>query len=68
VGSRSWYLIESADAVAEAGMLAALLGLHVPQAPTYGRLGTAGFVVAFLGTAFVFLSTVIWLLAGKITR
>ena len=65
VGSLSWYLIESADAIAEVGMLAALLGLHVRQAPSYGRLGTAGFVVAFVGTAFVFLSTVIWLLAGE---
>ena len=64
MGSLSWYLIESADAVAEVGMLAALVGLHVRQAPTYGRLGTAGFVVAFVGGAFVFLSTVSWLLAG----
>ena len=32
-GSTSWYLIESSDAVAEAGMLAALLGLHRLQAP-----------------------------------
>jgi hypothetical protein len=30
-GSLSWYLIESADAVAEAGMLAALVGLHIRQ-------------------------------------
>src|SRR3712207_7829772 len=65
VGSLSWYLIESADAVAEVGMLAALVGLHVRQAPTYGRLGTAGFVVAFVGMAFVLLSTVSWLLAGE---
>jgi hypothetical protein len=64
-GSLSWYLIESADAIAEMGMLAALVGLHLRQAPTYGRLGTAGFVVAFVGTAFVFLSTVSWLLAGE---
>jgi hypothetical protein len=64
-GSVSWYLIESADAVAEVGMLTALVGLHVRQAPNYGRLGTAGFVVASVGTAFVFLSTVTWLLAGE---
>lgn len=31
-GSLSWYLIESADAIAEVGMLAALVGLHVRQA------------------------------------
>jgi hypothetical protein len=61
VESLSWYLIESSDAIAEAGMLAALVGLHVRQAPNYGRLGTAGFVVAFVGTACLFLTTVIWL-------
>jgi hypothetical protein len=67
-GSFSWYLMESADAIAEAGMLAALVGLHFLQRPDYGRLGAAGFVVAFVGTAFVFLSTVSWLLlAGKDT-
>jgi hypothetical protein len=64
-GSLSWYLIESADAVAEAGMLAALVGLHVRQTLNYGRLGTAGFMVAFIGTAFVLLSTVSWLLVGE---
>lgn len=62
VGSLSWYLIESSDAIAEAGMLVALVGLHVRQAPVYGRLGTMGFVVAFTGTAFLLLSTVLWLL------
>lgn len=61
-GSLSWYLIESFDAIAEAGMLVALVGLHVRQAPDYGRLGTAGFVVAFVGTASIFLATVIYIL------
>lgn len=64
VGSLSWYLIESSDAIAEAGMLAALVGLHFLQAPNYGRLVTVGFVVAFVGTAFLLLSTVIWLLTA----
>jgi hypothetical protein len=63
-GSLSWYLIESADAIAEVGMLAALVGLHVRQRPYYGRLGMAGFAVAFVGTAFVLLSTVIWMLVA----
>jgi hypothetical protein len=53
------YLIESAHAVAEAGMLGALLGLRARQAPAYGRLGTAGFIVAFLGTALLCAITVI---------
>ncbi len=61
-GSLSWYLIESSDAIAEVGMLVALVGLHVRQAPDYGRLGTAGFVVAFVGTASIFLATVIYIL------
>lgn len=61
VGSLSWHLIESSDTIAQAGMLAALVGLHVRQAPDYGRLGTAGFVVAFVGVACVVLLTVIWL-------
>ena len=64
-GSLSFYLMESADAIAEVGMLAALVGLHVRQRPYYGRLGTAGFAVAFAGTALVLLSTVTWLLAGE---
>ncbi len=67
-GSLSWYLIESSDAIAEVGMLAALMGLHLRQRPSYGRLGTVGFVVAFVGTAFLLLSTVIWLLTTGAER
>lgn len=59
LGSTAMYLIESAHAVAEAGMLGALLGLRARQAPAYGRLGTAGFIVAFLGTALLCAITVI---------
>jgi hypothetical protein len=36
-GSLSDYLIEGAHAVAEGGMLVALLGLRARQAPAYGR-------------------------------
>ncbi|HEX2729771.1 MAG TPA: hypothetical protein VHM16_08445, partial [Rubrobacteraceae bacterium] len=63
VGSLSWYLIESFDAVGEVGMLVLLVGLHARQVPDYGRLGTAGFVVAFVGTASIFLAGVIYILA-----
>ncbi|MDP8948308.1 MAG: hypothetical protein M3N09_09470 [Actinomycetota bacterium] len=59
LGSTAMYLIESAHAVAEAGMLGALLGLRARQAPRYGRLGKAGFIVAFLGTALLCAITVI---------
>jgi hypothetical protein len=58
LGSISAYLVESAHAVAEAGMLVWLLGLRALQAPRHGRLGSVGFVTAFLGTALLFVLTV----------
>ncbi len=59
VGSLSAYLIEAAHALAEIGMLGALLGLHTLQSPAYGRLGKAGFALAFLGTALICLITIV---------
>jgi hypothetical protein len=59
LGSTSAYLIESAHAIAEAGMLATLVGFHVLQARRLGRLGVAGFAVAFVGTALVLVSTLL---------
>lgn len=64
VGSLSWYLIESSDAIAEVGMMGAVVGLHARQTPSYGRLGTTGSIVAFVGAALAALSTVLWLLTG----
>ncbi|MFD2091410.1 hypothetical protein [Blastococcus deserti] len=61
-GSLSWYLIESSDAVAFAGVLAALVGLHAAQAPRHGRLGTAGFAAAFAGTACLLVAAVLYVL------
>ena len=58
-GSISDYLIEGAHAVAEAGMLGALLGLRARQVPRYGWLGTVGFALAFLGSALLCAITVI---------
>jgi hypothetical protein len=63
VGSLSWYLIESSGAIAEMGMMVFLVWLHVRETPNYGRLGTAGFVLAFVGTASIFLASVIYILA-----
>jgi len=63
-GSLSDYLIESAHAVAEAGMLGALLGLRARQGPWYGWLGAVGFAVAFLGTALLCAITVIAIISG----
>ncbi|HZY66460.1 MAG TPA: hypothetical protein VFE21_11350 [Rubrobacteraceae bacterium] len=62
--STAMYLIESAHAVAEAGMLGALLGLRALQAPAYGRLGAAGFALAFLGSALLCAITVIATITG----
>src|SRR5687768_2117566 len=59
LGSTSAYLIEAAHAIAEAGMLAALAGLHVLQARSLGRLGVAGFASAFVGTALVLVATLL---------
>jgi hypothetical protein len=64
LGSTSAYLIESAHAIAEAGMLATLVGFHVLQARRLGRLGVAGFAVAFVGTALVLVSTLLVLIFG----
>ena len=64
IGSTSAYLIESAHAIAEVGMLAWLVGLNARQAPGYGRLGRASFVAAFIGTALVLLSTLLVLIFG----
>lgn len=63
-GSLSDYLIEGAHAVAEAGMLVALLGLRARQAPAYGWLGTVGFALSFLGTALLCAITVIAIVSG----
>lgn len=64
-GSLSWYLIGSADAVAELGMMAAVAGLHAWQKATYGSLGKAGFMLSFVGAAFAATSTVLWLSTGR---
>ena len=58
-GSASAYLVESAHAVAEAGMLVWLLGLRDLRAPAHGRLARVGLVAAFAGTALLFALTVL---------
>jgi hypothetical protein len=64
VGSLSWYLIESSDALGVAGMVVLLVGLYARQVPRYGWLGTAGFALAFVGTASYFLSYPIYILTA----
>ncbi len=52
-GLPSSYLIEVLTGLALAGMLVGLLGLHARQTPSYGLLGTVGFLAALVGTALV---------------
>ncbi|MBA3888550.1 MAG: hypothetical protein H0X67_22905 [Acidobacteria bacterium] len=63
-GSVSDYLIESTHAVAEAGMLGALLGLRARQVSAYGWLGAVGFALAFLGSALLCAITVTGIASG----
>ncbi len=49
--------------VALAGTLLGLAGLHAKQARSYGRLGVAGFLVAFMGNVLVLLGLVLSLSA-----
>ncbi len=50
--SFSDYLIDAISIVASLGTLAAIVGLHALQRESYGRLGTAGSLVSFVGFAF----------------
>lgn len=58
---------EAFHAIAEGGMLLWLVGSHVRQAPSYGRLGTVGFVAAFVGTTILFLDTWLYVIAAEAT-
>ncbi len=44
------------------GILGGLVGLHIRQAPTYGRLGRAGFLTALVGTTLILMATFIYLM------
>jgi hypothetical protein len=65
VGSLSGYLFELSHAFAEWGMLVWLVGSHARQSPSYGRLGTMGFVVSFVGTTLLCLITLLYVLTGE---
>ena len=43
--------------VALVGTLGGIAGLHARQTPNYGRLGTAGFLAAFSGTAILLVAS-----------
>jgi hypothetical protein len=44
--------------------LGGIVGLHARQTPNYGRLGTAGFLATFTGTAILLVSLVLTFLVG----
>jgi hypothetical protein len=64
-GTFSYYLLEVIFSIASIGMLGGIVGLHARQAPSYGRLGTAGFFSASVGVAFLVISTVATILVGR---
>jgi hypothetical protein len=52
--------------VAVAGTMGGIVGLHARQAPSYGRLGTAGFLATFTGTALLLLGLVLSFAMGSV--
>ena len=65
LGTFTYYLLEILFSLASLGMLAGIVGFHARQAPSYGGLGTAGFLAAFVGVFFLLASTVATILAGR---
>jgi hypothetical protein len=62
--SFSDYLQEAIFAVAVAGTLGAIAGLHALQMGRYGRLGAAGSLLAFIGYALFFVRAAVTTLVG----
>ena len=52
--------------VAMAGTMVGIVGLHSRQAPSYGRLGTAGFLATFTGTALLLIGLVLSFTMGSV--
>jgi hypothetical protein len=52
--------------VAMAGTMGGIVSLHARQAPSYGRLGTAGFLATFTGTALLLLGLVLSFATGSV--
>jgi hypothetical protein len=62
----SAFLENTLYSVALVGTLGGIVGLHARQTPSYGRLGTTGFLAAFSGTAVLLVSLIISFLAGDV--
>ena len=59
-------LNEALYVVAVAGTMGGIVGLHARQAPSYGRLGMAGFLATFIGTALLLLGLVLSFTMGSV--
>jgi hypothetical protein len=62
----SAFLDETLYLVALVGTLGGVVGLHARQTPSYGRLGSAGFLAAFTGTAILLVGLILSFLAGGV--
>jgi hypothetical protein len=58
-------LDEALYGVALVATLGGLVGLHARQAPSYGRLGSVGFLASFLGVSLLLVGVVLSFLAGR---
>jgi hypothetical protein len=68
LGSLSYYLIEIVLVAAFALTLVTIVGLHALQRGRYGRLGTAGSLLTFVGYALVLVSAHLITVVGGRTR
>jgi hypothetical protein len=59
-------LDEALYLVAVAGTMGVIVGLHARQAPSYGWLGTAGFLATFTGTALLLMRLVLSFTLGSV--
>ena len=62
----SAFLDETPYMVALVSTLGGIVGLHDRQTPSYGRLGTAGFLAAFTGTAMLLVGLMLSFLIGGV--
>jgi hypothetical protein len=62
----SAFLDKTLYLVALVGTLGGIVGLHTRQTPSYGRLGTAGFLAAFTGTVILLVGLMLSFLVGSV--
>ena len=64
-GSPYFYLSNVVFVIAFLGTLGGLIGLHALQAPSYGRIGWAGFYASLVGVSLMLVAVVISIAAGR---